>query len=353
MSASLTDYIIRYENIPHKYLRFSVILLCFCVYDMFKAKEEAPMFNEVIKMIIPIVITFMLGVLIKKIKLMDQDGCNTLKRLISKIMLPVVLLNAFMFADYNSGVMVTMAVVFVAMLIIFGAGYALSRLMPERAKYMPFMFTTLECGTLGYPLAAMLFGALGTSHMAIIDVGHTIFLFLIAVPLLQSVDGGSADAKSIIKNAVTSPTFDAMIIGILLGVTGVDNMLASSVVYDVYQSVVDFITAPTGMLILITLGFDMSIKKELMKPVIFTSVLRMIILGALCVVSCLIIFRFIPYTKEHLCILILAYTLPASYGLTTFAKFEGHNDYVATTVSFSTILTLIAFVGLTVFAIGS
>ena len=59
--------------------------------------------------------------------------------------------------------MITMAVVFVAMLLVFGAGVLLSRLMPERAKYMPFLFTTLECGTLGYPLAAMLFGALVSS----------------------------------------------------------------------------------------------------------------------------------------------------------------------------------------------
>ena len=308
------------------------------------------MYNSIIRMILPIAVTFLLGVLIRKIKLMDQDGCNTLKRLISKIMLPVVLLNAFLFADYNGGVMIIMAVVFVAMLIMFGAGFLLSRLMPERAKYMPFLFTTLECGTLGYPLAAMLFGALGTSHMAIVDVGHTVFLFLIAVPLLQSVDGGSADAKSILKNAVTSPTFDTMILGILLGVAGVDERLAASAGYELYQSVVDFISAPTGMLILITLGFDMSLRKDLMKPVLFTSVLRVVIMGVLCAASCFIIFRFVPYSREQLCILILAFTLPASYGLTTFARFEGHNDYVATTISFSTILTLILFVCLTVFA---
>ena len=311
------------------------------------------MVTSVITMILPIVVTFLLGVLIRKIKLMDQNGCSTLKRLISKIMLPVVLLNAFMFADYNGGVMITMAVIFIAMLIVFGAGYLLSRLMPERAKYMPFLFTTLECGTLGYPLAAMLFGALGTSHMAIIDVGHTVFLFLIAVPLLQSVDGGSADVKSILKNAITSPTFDAMILGILLGVAGVDEKLAASSGYALYQSLVDFITAPTGMLILITLGFDLSVRKDLMKPVMFTSVLRILIMGALCALSCLVIFRFVPYSREQLCILILAFTLPASYGLTTFARFEGHNDYVATVVSFSTILTLFLFVGLTVFAYGS
>ena len=81
------------------------------------------MYNSIVKMILPIVVTFLLGVLIRKIKLMDQDGCNTFKRLISKIMLPVVLLNAFMFADYNGGVMIIMAVIFVAMLLVFGAGF--------------------------------------------------------------------------------------------------------------------------------------------------------------------------------------------------------------------------------------
>lgn len=307
------------------------------------------MLIDVTKMIIPIIITFALGIFIRKAKIMDQAGCSTIKRLVSKIMLPVVLLNAFLFADYQGSTLIIMAVVFVSMLIILGAGSLLSRMMPERAKYMPFLFTTLECGTLGYPLAAMLLGTLGTSHLAIIDVGHTIFLFFIAVPLLQTVDKGSSNLKDVLKNAVCSPTFDAMLIGIILGILGVDDLLSSSAVYDVYLSIVDFITAPTGMLILITLGFDMSLQKGLIKPVLFTSLLRLMIMGVLCAVSCLFIFRFIPYTRELLIIMILAYTLPASYGLIAFADFEGHNDYVATTISFSTILTLVLFVGLTVF----
>lgn len=190
------------------------------------------MLIDVTKMIIPIIITFALGIFIRKAKIMDQAGCSTIKRLVSKIMLPVVLLNAFLFADYQGSTLIIMAVVFVSMLIILGAGSLLSRMMPERAKYMPFLFTTLECGTLGYPLAAMLLGTLGTSHLAIIDVGHTIFLFFIAVPLLQTVDKGTSNLKDVLKNAVCSPTFDAMLIGIILGILGVDDLLSSSAVYD-------------------------------------------------------------------------------------------------------------------------
>ena len=70
---------------------------------------------------------------------------------------------------------------------------------------------------------------------------------------------------------------------------------------------------------------------------------------AFCALSCLIIFRFVPYSKETMTALILAFSLPASYAIPMFGKFEGQRDYVSTTISFETVLTLIVFVALTVF----
>ena len=72
-------------------------------------------------------------------------------------------------------------------------------------------------------------------------------------------------------------------------------------------------------------------------------------MAILCAVSCLIIFRFIPYSKETMVALILAFSLPGSYAIPMFGKFEGHRDYVSTTISFSTLVTLLVFVGLTVY----
>ena len=155
---------------------------------------------------------------------------------------------------------------------------------------------------------------------------------------------------SIIRNAFTSPTFDAMLIGILLGVTGVDNVLAGSAVYGTYQNITDFITAPTGMLILLTLGYDMAFRKDLMGPVVYTAILRVVAMGVFCALSAFVIFKLTPFDKSKLVVLMLAYSLPASYGIPMFARFKGHTDYVSTTISFSTVLTLIIFIGLTVYA---
>ena len=308
------------------------------------------MLVSVLEMIVPIAIAFALGVMMRKLKLMDDNGCATIKSMVSKVLLPVILLNAFLFAAYSKDSMAIIIVFFIAMIAVLGIGFLMRRFIPERAKYFPFVFATIEGGTIGYPLLAMLYGTRGTSDMAIIDVAHTIFLFLIAIPLMQAADGNDPDFKKLMKNAVLSPTFLAMVIGIALGLIGVDSWLMSSPVYGIYQAVINFLTNPAGMLIIVTLGFGISISPELMRPVLFTAFTRLATMAVFCAISSFVIFRFIPYSKETLVALMIAFSLPASYAIPIFGKFEGHKEYVSTTISFSTVLTLIVFIGMTIFA---
>ena len=307
------------------------------------------MLISVIELILPILIAFLLGVMMRKLNLMDDHGCAAIKKIVSTILLPVILLNAFLFADYSKDSMAIIIVFFIAMIIQFALGFWMRRFVPERAKFFPFVFATIEGGTIGYPLLAMLYGARGTSDMAIIDVAHTVFLFLIVIPIMQAADGGEKDFKKMLKNAVLSPTFLAMVIGNALGLLDLDKVIANSAAVGIYQSVISFLTDPAAMLIILTLGYDISVRKDLLKPVVVTSLLRFTSMAVLCVLSCLVIFRFIPYSKETLVALIMAFSLPVSYAVMVFGKFEGHRDYVSTTISFTTILTLLVFVGMAVY----
>ena len=307
------------------------------------------MLNSVIEMILPLVIAFSIGILMRKKNLMNDNGSAAIKTIVSKFMLPVILLNAFMFADYSKDSLAIIIVFFLAVLAEFGIGFLLRRFIPERAKYFPFVFATIEGGTIGYPLLAMLYGTRGTSDMAIIDVAHTVFLFLIVIPILQVVDGSDADFRKILKNAALSPTFIAMVLGIALGLLGLDTRISNSSFNNIYRTTVSFLSDPAGLLILITLGYDLSLRADLRRSVLFTIITRFAAMWAFCAVSCLIIFRFIPYSKETLVSLILAFSLPGSYAIPMFGKFEGHRDYVSTAISFSTLVTLLVFVGLTVY----
>ena len=307
------------------------------------------MLNSVIEMILPLAIAFSIGILMRKKNLMNDNGSTAIKTIVSKFMLPVILLNAFMFADYSKDSLAVIIVFFLVVLAEFGIGFLLRRFIPERAKYFPFVFATIEGGTIGYPLLAMLYGTRGTSDMAIIDVAHTVFLFLIVIPILQVVDGSDADFRKILKNAALSPTFIAMVLGIALGLLGLDTRISNSSFNNIYRTTVSFLSDPAGLLILITLGYDLSLRADLRRSVLFTIITRFAAMWAFCAVSCLIIFRFIPYSKETMVALILAFSLPGSYAIPMFGKFEGHRDYVSTAISFSTLVTLLVFVGLTVY----
>ena len=170
------------------------------------------------------------------------------------------------------------------------------------------------------------------------------------MPLLQKIEGNVSSVKDSVKNLFCSPIFDAMILGIVFGVFGFDKVLEKSAAYEIYVPLVSFLTAPTGMLILLTLGHDLSLKKDLLFPVFYTSIMRLIVMAALCAASVFIISLFGTIEKSKLVTLMLAFSLPTSYGLSMFANFDGHKEYVSTTISFSTILTLLIFVGISVYA---
>ncbi|MBQ6517313.1 MAG: AEC family transporter [Anaerolineaceae bacterium] len=307
------------------------------------------MLLSVIEMILPLAVAFAIGIVLRRKKMMDDSGCQTLKTILAKFLLPVILLNAFMFANYTRESLAIIIVFFLAMVAEFSLGFVLRRFIPERAKYFPFVFATVEGGSIGYPLMAMLYATRGTSDMAIIDVAHTFFLFLIVIPIMQMTDGNEGDFKKTLGHAVLAPTFLAMVLGMILGLLGVDTWLVNSPINGLYQKTVGFLSDPAGLLILITLGYDISLRADLRKPVLFTICTRFAAMWAFCALSCLIIFRFVPYSKELLVALILAFSLPGSYSIPLFGKFEGHREYVSTTISLSTLVTLLVFVGLTVY----
>ena len=58
-----------------------------------------------------------------------------------------------------------------------------------------------------------------------------------------------------------------MLLGILLGATGVYAWLSSASFFPVFEALIEFIGAPTSALILLVLGYELSFKKSLMKPV--------------------------------------------------------------------------------------
>ena len=308
------------------------------------------MFLQVINLILPIAVTLALGMFGRRRGWFGEEGINAFKNIVSKVMLPLVLFNAMFTAEYSVSALFTIVGCFLGLCLALAIGFILCRAFPQYGKYMPFLISTCESGMIGYPLIAMLFGTLGMQRFAMADLPQTVFFFTVAASLLQVADGLKPSAGSLLKNIFTAPPFVGMLLGMIPGLLNLDARFSQTVLWDTYSSLIDFLTGPTTVLILLFLGYSLSFKKELIKSVAVTALLRFLVMGAVGALIAFVVFRFVPYDRVLLYAILLLFLLPPSFATPMFSKLEGSEEYVSTTISFSTLVTLLIFVVMAILA---
>ncbi len=306
---------------------------------------------EILKIFLPIVIVFLLGMAGKKWNWFDASGSAAFRSVIGHFMLPAVVFDAFLHVDFSGDILLIGGTVYVWMILALGLGFLLRRRFFPRIELLPFFVTLGEIGMLGYSLIRLLFGAEGAEQMAICDLGNTGATFTLIIPLLRMQGKDSKERKAIIKDILTTPTLLALLSGIILGLCGFGKVLDGSAVGPVYQAVIDLITGPTTVLILLSVGYDLYFDSNVLRDVFKVTLLRVLIMGVLGTLSSLLIFSFVPFNKVLLCALILCIILPCSYCVPIYAPPHTDSRFSATMISVSTLLGPILYIGLTIFAL--
>lgn len=264
-------------------------------------------------------------------------------------MLPVVLFNAFFTASYSLRVVVVFLVVYLGFGAAIALGFLLRPLVKPYGKYLPFLVASAEGGMLGYALYGLITGS--QSGFAAVDLGQTVFAYTVWLGLLTSVDGGEVKAEKLLKNMISNKCFLGMVFGIVLGAAGVGNVVMNSAAGGIVKSVVSMITAPVSAVVLLMVGYELNLKKELFLPVLKTIVLRLVIMGALLLVSNLVIFRIFPFDKELEIALMVLYALPAPFIIPIFSDVGKDGEYVATTLSVHTLVTVALYAAIVVYSL--
>ena len=310
------------------------------------------MYIDILKLILPIVAMLLIGMAARKFNWFSPEGAQAFRTIIGKVMLPAVLLDAFIFADYSTDILIIGGMVLVWMLLALGIGYLVCGTMKTHGTYLPFLVTADEVGMLGYSLIGLLLGSGGIASLAMCDLGHTFFVFAIAVPLLQAVTGQKTSLKSVLMSILQSYPFDAMMLGIILGLLGAGRFIDSNpAVGTVYHAMIDMISGPTTALILISLGYELAFRKEVMKSVIQAYLWRIIIMAGVGALCSFLIFRFVPYSKSLMTALLLLVTLPPSFSMAIFGNLGEEGEFVSTTMSFGTLVSLVLYIPISVFVL--
>ncbi|MDD3368669.1 MAG: AEC family transporter [Lachnospiraceae bacterium] len=308
------------------------------------------LFLNILQSVLPVIVMILLGYVCNKKQIFDDKGLAGLKAIIGNVCLPVVLFNAFYTATYSLTVIPVFIIVYIGFGLAILAGFLVRKWMAPYSRFVPFLVTSAEVGMLGYALFSLIVGPDHLANLAMLDLGQTVFSYTVFITVLRVAEGHKMSGKEVVLNMVTNKACIGMSLGIILGATGVRGLIEQTAVAPIINDLISFITAPTSGVILLVVGYELSLQPGILKPVLKTVFARFVIMASLFGIVSFTVFHIIPFDKNMLLAMLIIYSLPAPFIIPIYANVGDDGEYVSTTLSVETLLTVALFVGIVAYS---
>ncbi len=289
---------------------------------------------------LPVLAALLLGIFCREKRFLTQDGIETLKKVVVNLTLPFVLVDAFATAQYSTQTLIQPILVFLLCCAGLVLGRLLSKLLRLPGRLPPYLCGGFEAGMLGYALFVLLYPNDGTAQFAILDLGQTLFVFTLYKGLLS----GKGSGKDMVKDILVSPIIWAICAGVILGATGLYQAMGRWT--EVLHALTSFLSAPTGMLILLAIGYDLVLKQIKWKETARYIILRLVAMAILLAVL-IGINRTLLGGIIHEGAATLMFLLPPPYVLPIFAHDPDQRTAISSALSALTLVSLILFAVMT------
>lgn len=302
------------------------------------------MLVSVLETALPVFAALAIGMLCRSRGLLSRDGVDTLKNVVINFTLPFVLVNAFATAEYSVAAVLLPLCVFGICCMALALGFAAIKLFRVKSRLAPFLASGFEAGMLGYALFTLLFPKESISQFALLDIGQTLFVFTLFKILLS----GKKDMKAIGKDMVTSPILWAVFIGVLIGATGLYNAMGQWGVSGILDSVTSFLSAPTGMIILVAVGYDLVLKEIPWRKTGGFVLMRLAVM-AVCLAVLVLLNRTVLGGMMFEGAALLMVILPPPFVIPVFGDEPAERTQISSALSAMTLVTMLLFAVCSVF----
>ncbi len=297
---------------------------------------------EILGIVLPVFLVLGLGVLCRSRRIVSREGIRAIRWTAVNLTLPASLLLAVAQADYSGRRILIPLWIFLVCLAALGLGRLASKALRLPGKMTPYLCTGFEAGMLGYALYPLAFGP--SAPFAIVDLGQVVFVFTVYKLLLS----GARDGRRLLREAVSSPAIWGVALGLILGVSGLYRRMEPSGLQALFDKTLTFISAPTGFMILLTIGYDLEPARIEWRRTLGVAAVRVAIM-ALLAGATLLADRFLFGGVMELPAVVMLFVLPAPFVISAFSKEEEESAFLSSALSVMTLLTIGAFVLMTVF----
>ncbi len=302
------------------------------------------MLISVLETALPVVAALAMGMLCRSKNLITRAGVDTLKSVVINFTLPFVLLNAFATAEYSVAAVLLPLTVFLLCCFALVLGFGIIKLSGMKSRLAPFLASGFEAGMLGYALFQLLFPNQSISQFALLDIGQTLFVFTLFKILLS----GKKDLKAIGKDMLTSPILSAVFVGVIIGATGLYDAMTRWGISGIMDSLTGFLSAPTGMIILLAVGYDLVIREIPWRKTGGLVIMRLAVMAVILGIMVLLnrtVLKGMMFEGAALLMVIL----PPPYVILVFSDEPLERTQISSALSAMTLMTILLFALCSVF----
>jgi malate permease and related proteins len=240
----------------------------------------------ILNQVLPIFLLIGIGILARRAGLLTETTVDALKMLVVRLVLPAVLFLSFTDMELKPNYFGVFVLVFAVCV----AGYVLGRVLLRAVgfsrPYAPYLMAGYEYGMLGISLFAGAYGFEAIGTIAVIALGHEIFIWFVFFTLLLIARDGGTSAAAVVPQFFKNPVIIAIFAGIALNLLGIHTATLDALpVAGALTKTLRFLAPLTVPLILIIVGFGMHVERQGLGEVLKLVALRLAMQVALALVA--------------------------------------------------------------------
>jgi hypothetical protein len=240
--------------------------------------------TEIINRVLPILFLIFLGHWIRRRNFLAESAVEDLRKIMVNLALPAVLFISFLRIELKSAYFVIFMVLFGLCLSLFWLGQFLRRQFHLRQEYFPFLMTGFEYGMLGISLFGSAYGLDKIGYIAIVDLGHEIFIWFVFLALLLMKRDGLQNPGQLAQVFFKSPVIIAILAGIMLNLIGAQEPLYQLPVTGGLMATLQFLGNLTIPVILLIVGYGIKFDRVGLRAALPVIALRLALLIPLALV---------------------------------------------------------------------
>jgi len=212
-------------------------------------------FAQILSRILPVFLLLGLGYWIRQANFLPEATLEDLKKITVNLALPAVLFVSFLNTELKLAYLAIFALTFLVCVGLLWLGKFLKKQRDIPHPYFPFLMTGFEYGMLGISLFGSVYGLENIGYIAVMDLGHEIFIWFVFLALLLKERQGIQGAGQLVRAFFKSPVVIGILLGIALNVAGVQQFLYDFPITAGLMTTLQYLANLTIPLILIIIGY--------------------------------------------------------------------------------------------------